>query len=428
MFVNHVYSDTKYPYETYIRGPILKVAKGLLDPQAIYLYDRLDAATRQYQLADLLSTDVTIQLKTQPATRLLIYFPDDYLNLLDLIQYKEVLAERGIGLHKVDFIVKDKLFERFVRHHMGEDVRIYVYGPLQTRVMNFDFKEETSKKFSVFSRNYNDDRLALLLELEKRDLLKDFHYTFHNFNPYQMNFMAEDPSTLEEKYRTFTYEEMRSHAIRKNLYTKRASEWMKGIPYKIESGDIRPTLNKWSTVITDALRDSDFHVIIESHFDPFKNWKREKLEWAEGKRSIEDFSPAFPTEKTYKLLSCGRPFLAYTTPYFLKELKELGYKTFGRYINESYDKEEDDDKRRLAIVEEIQRLSKLPADEYLYIRNSCFLIAQQNMKRFAEECKNEMNDYKNGPYGEMLLDFNKYWFTLNEEDYYTDTILSHMQP
>ena len=428
MFVNHVYSDTKYPFEHYIRGPIQKRAKGLLDPKAIYLYDRLDAATRQVQLEDILTKDVCIQLKTQEDVRLLIYFPDDYLNQNDLDYFKKVIAEKEISYTKIDFIVKDKLFERFVRDSMGSEISIYVYGPLQQRVRYFEPTSETSKKFSVFSRNYNRHRLALFLELEQRDLLKDFYYTFHNFNPYHLLPGSSDLS-LEERFKTFSMEDMKADAVGKKLYNKKTQRWMEGIPYKIEDSgsDMRPTLNKWSSAITDAILDSDFHIIVESHFDPFENWKREKDEWRMGRRTIEEFSPAFPTEKTYKLLSCGRPFLAYTTPYFLKELREMGYKTFGRFIDESYDKIEDDDERRIALANEIERISKLPEEEYKYIRGSCFIIAEQNRQKFMQECRTIMDEYKNGPYGEMLVDFTNYWNTLSDDDYITDMDLSVVQ-
>jgi len=43
------------------------------------------------------------------------------------------------------------------------------------------------------------------------------------------------------------------------------------------------------------------------------------------------------TEKTVKPIAMGHPFIVLSTKHFLKNLKKLGFKTFGNYIDESYD-------------------------------------------------------------------------------------------
>jgi hypothetical protein len=49
----------------------------------------------------------------------------------------------------------------------------------------------------------------------------------------------------------------------------------------------------------------------------------------------------------------------YGRPYTLKYLKEIGFKTFDPYINESYDLIEDNEIRFEMIVNEIKRLNEL---------------------------------------------------------------------
>jgi hypothetical protein len=63
-------------------------------------------------------------------------------------------------------------------------------------------------------------------------------------------------------------------------------------------------------------------------------------------------APTFITEKTDKPLSAAQPFIVVSTPFFLKKLKDLGYKTFDKWWDESYDLVEDDSKR----IVEIQKL------------------------------------------------------------------------
>jgi hypothetical protein len=45
----------------------------------------------------------------------------------------------------------------------------------------------------------------------------------------------------------------------------------------------------------------------------------------------------FPTEKTYKSLMLGHPFILYGGRYSLAKLRNLGFETFGNDIDESYD-------------------------------------------------------------------------------------------
>jgi hypothetical protein len=48
----------------------------------------------------------------------------------------------------------------------------------------------------------------------------------------------------------------------------------------------------------------------------------------------------FPTEKTYKSLMLGHPFVVYGGQHSLKKIRELGFETFGNSIDESYDDRE----------------------------------------------------------------------------------------
>jgi hypothetical protein len=104
--------------------------------------------------------------------------------------------------------------------------------------------------------------------------------------------------------------------------------------------------------------------------------------------SPDYFSPAFPTEKTYKVMSCKTPFIAYTTPYFLKELKQLGYKTFSPWIDERYDNIVDDVVRSSTIAQEIERINNLDTSSYDDLINHCRDIAEENYAILVEKKSN----------------------------------------
>lgn len=68
-------------------------------------------------------------------------------------------------------------------------------------------------------------------------------------------------------------------------------------------------------------------------------------------------------EKSFKTIQKKHPFILLSTAKNLPLLHSMGYKTFDGLIDESYDSEEDDNKRMLMIVNEIERLCNLKGKE-----------------------------------------------------------------
>jgi hypothetical protein len=81
------------------------------------------------------------------------------------------------------------------------------------------------------------------------------------------------------------------------------------------------------------------------------------------------------SEKTFKPIGLKHPFILVAPANTLDILKEIGYKTFGPWIDESYDNETNESARMLMIVKEIKRLcelSPLELTEYLTnVREIC---------------------------------------------------------
>jgi len=88
----------------------------------------------------------------------------------------------------------------------------------------------------------------------------------------------------------------------------------------------------------DICLDSYISVISEAHFS-------------------EESNTCFISEKTFKTIASRHPFIILGNKGSLKNLKELGYKTFEGFIDESYD-ELDTFDRMDAIIKELQRLKK----------------------------------------------------------------------
>lgn len=64
-------------------------------------------------------------------------------------------------------------------------------------------------------------------------------------------------------------------------------------------------------------------------------------------------------EKEFKAILCKHPFLLVTRPHTLKQLRGIGFKTFGQWFDESYDDEEDDARRMYKLAKEIERLCNI---------------------------------------------------------------------
>lgn len=71
----------------------------------------------------------------------------------------------------------------------------------------------------------------------------------------------------------------------------------------------------------------------------------------------------FPSEKIFKPIIALHPFIVYSSPGFLIQMKEFGYKTFSMWFDESYDNEQDLHTRIEMIIAEIKKLTMKSSDE-----------------------------------------------------------------
>lgn len=91
------------------------------------------------------------------------------------------------------------------------------------------------------------------------------------------------------------------------------------------------------------------------------------------------------SEKTFKAMLNKHPFILVGVPKTLQLLKELGYKTFSPWIDESYDDEYDDCKRLLMIIQEIKKLSGLNPDELTKFLKFARDIVEHNFKTLSSK-------------------------------------------
>lgn len=73
----------------------------------------------------------------------------------------------------------------------------------------------------------------------------------------------------------------------------------------------------------------------------------------------------FCTEKTWKPILAGHPFIFLSAPGHYKKLHEMGFQTFDRWIDESFDEEPDLDRRIEMIADQIEHLCNQDLEQFL---------------------------------------------------------------
>jgi hypothetical protein len=111
-------------------------------------------------------------------------------------------------------------------------------------------------------------------------------------------------------------------------------------------------------------------IVLETHFD------------ADGSRG------AFLTEKTFKCIKHGHPFVLFAPAGSLATLRRMGYRCFDSAIDTSYDRIQDNTERYLAVIRCIHELARAdPADLY----NSCVADLVHNQQVFLASKWDRLN-------------------------------------
>jgi len=100
--------------------------------------------------------------------------------------------------------------------------------------------------------------------------------------------------------------------------------------------------------------------------------------------TLFDVGTIFFSEKTWKTIVAGHPFIMIGSPGMLKELRNQGYYTFGSFWDESYDNEPDLGKRIQMAMDECYRLSFLSDEKLMYLREQMLPILIHNQQLFNE--------------------------------------------
>jgi hypothetical protein len=108
-------------------------------------------------------------------------------------------------------------------------------------------------------------------------------------------------------------------------------------------------------------------------------------------------SYSFRTEKIWKPIAIGHPWIAVANAGFYKDIRNLGFKTFEHLIDESFDLIEDSQQRVSRIAEVVEDLCKSDLDQFLKESHD---ICTYNQQHFADTAIKIQQEFP-----ERFLDF-----------------------
>lgn len=320
----------------------------------IYFYDRHDYHQRKLNFDQFIDEEHWDDVRKRCAS-IVIDYADDFFNVTDMLHICKILVEKRIPSDRIFMITMDPLWTNFARKHFADhglnaavtELPYLLYQAVEQSLKQDVKNLEKKTRFSMLSRNYRPWRLELMLNLLSLnfDFDNNISYSFHRFEPYQqinysVNDLLKDAATLGF-----------------NSDDKKILRWIKQTPY-----DLGSSSNKFFNGTYSAIYNSDVHVLIESHWDPYQT---NDIRINEGQLyKPYEWAPSFLTEKFYKAILCEVPFIVASTPGFLKDLQKLGYQTFDGLVDESYDNIEVDSHRSFAIAKEIKFLQKLDKTQF----------------------------------------------------------------
>lgn len=218
-------------------------------------------------------------------------------------------------------------------------------------------KKKYDKAFINLNRKWRNHRPLFVGLLCCHDLLDKGYVSLSSTTDFSYTW----PETVSKFIEAITDRDI--HAILSNNYDKIAN-----IPDLIvDTNDlsVNPVrLDDFDNTV-DFYKNSYFSIVSETCF-------------------FEDVG-RFLTEKTFKAIAHKHPFLMISSPRTLAALRDMGYKTFHPFIDESYDEVEDHLTRMKMLVTETKRLASLSETELFEWIDHVKPITEHNFQVLASK-------------------------------------------
>jgi hypothetical protein len=205
--------------------------------------------------------------------------------------------------------------------------------------------------FLLLSRSHKWWRATVLTDLQRQGLLRSAVWSY--------NTTLDIGDRIEECPIQLDLLDIRSDITR----------LLRAGPYRCDELDAAAH-NDHSQHVAEHYDRTACSIVLETHFD------------ADGSGG------AFLTEKTWKCIKHGHPFVLFAPANSLQALRDLGYRTFDSVIDNRYDTLEDNNQRYLSAIRTVQQLSIIDPNA-LY--NSCVADLAHNQQLFLASKWSRLN-------------------------------------
>ena len=225
-----------------------------------------------------------------------------------------------------------------------------MYDPIKS----FSYKYNSMSRLISGMRSY---RLYLTSKLAEYDILKYGQASCSNKCPYSGKSVTD---ILDDRYCCLNTEQV--------LHVKKH---LKNLPLRFDKPEHKNIPNTSYEIDWFEMSKSFLHVVNETVF-------------------FETFNHL--TEKTFKPIVCMRPFIIVSTPGSLAYLKRYGFRTFEKWIDESYDSEPDGHKRLDMIAKEINKIASMSISQLQDMYKEMLPILEHNHSLFFGSFEQDILD------------------------------------
>lgn len=283
--------------------------------------------------------------------RILFYYhegdnPERIQTRLDALCYQHQLPLNYL------FISANSAADRFSRTFYFPDHEIFFKYVNRRQAFTDINKNPRSYKFTALNRSHKWWRATIMSDLHRHGLLQDSIWSYNTtitVNDSEENnpiSILADPKWLA--------------SMRK---------FVANGPYFCD-GPEDDKHNDHRHVNTSLYLDSYCHIVIETLFD------------------VDQSRGAFLTEKTYKCIKFGQPFVIVGAAGSLQALRDAGYRVFDHAIDNGYDLIEDNTERWFAVKETIKKISSGDMHQW-YL--SCTNDLEHNQKLYQQKIQPSLN-------------------------------------
>ena len=350
---------------SYLKIPINQVTKDSWQGQKAYYHIEIswiDQAMIYQNVFENIDIDVLEIIKDKQSNlRLLLWFPNEGFSLsmprfIDIIDF--CIKDLQIPPEKVYFVFGDiniKQNYKLWKNKLGlSEINVYGFDSFESSYSNEcrmisrsnfvnsfisenqyieNIGRERSKRFIFKNANPRPHRIYFATELKYRNLLH--HSYFSWLNRYHI------PTPSSDIIKSFNINN-NPHELFNTMV-----DFLHGAPYILDysADNISEWLNQ-RILIPEHFLNSYFSFVTETTYEDCFNE-----------------NVLFVTEKTYQPIIQYHPFIVAASVGFLEYMRNHGYKTFPELFDESYDNEPDKRVRTKLIIDNIEKVSKMPIEQ-----------------------------------------------------------------